>query len=62
VTNKKSRAGWHQQTAFNTAFGKRHFTHLASLMKALILTLAVWGWLPMAVADRFIDQGGPHDE
>ena len=62
MTNKKGRAGWHQQTAFDTAFAKRHFTRLVSFLKALVMTLAVWGWLPMTMADWFIDQGGDvHD-
>jgi len=58
---KKGRTDCHQAT-FITAFGNRYFNRLGPLIKALILTLAVWGWLPMAFADRFVDQGGTQDE
>jgi hypothetical protein len=62
MTNKKGRAGWHQQTALNTAFSRHYFTRLTSLLKGLVLMLAVWGWVPLALADWLQGLGGQHDE
>ncbi|QBQ56111.1 hypothetical protein [Nitrosococcus wardiae] len=39
-----------------------NFTSLASRIKALIVTLALWGVIPIGVADWIIRQGRAHDD
>jgi hypothetical protein len=48
----KGRAGWHQTTP--EAFDNRHATPAASRIKALIVLLAVWGLIPVGLADWLI--------
>lgn len=46
------RAGWHQATPNITKYSLKsafHFTALAARMKVLIITLALWGWLPICL-------------
>lgn len=53
----KGRAGWHQ-AAHKASNSNCNSTGL----KAFIVTLALWGWLPLVVADWFIKQGELRDE
>ena len=57
TTNRKGRAGCNQATLKTT---KRicNFTSLAARIKAVIVALALWGLLPVAVADWLINLGG----
>ncbi len=57
----KGRAGWHQATPI-TSQSNRNSTGVGSRMKAAIVTLAVWGWFPLGLADRINRMGGPRDE
>jgi len=57
----KGRAGWHQATS-KTSKCASYFTVLASRMKALIVTLALWGWLPVGIADWLINRGELRDD
>ena len=57
----KGRAGCHQATS-KTSKCACYFTVLASRMKAVIVTLALWGWLPVSIADWFINRGEAHDD
>ena len=57
--NRKGRAGWHQAT-LKTSKRTRNFTGLAARIKAVIVTLALWGLLPVTVADWLINLGGQH--
>ncbi len=59
--NRKGRAGWHQATP-KTSKSTCHFTGLTARIKAVIVTLALWGLLPVAVADWLIHWGEPYDE
>lgn len=59
--NRKGRAGWHQATP-KTSKRTRNFTGLPVRIKAVIVTLALWGLFPVTVADWLIHQGEPHDE
>ena len=59
--NRKGRAGWHQAT-LKTSKRTRNPTGLVSRIKGLIVTLALWGWLPMGFADWLIHLGGQRDE
>lgn len=59
--NNKGRADCHQATP-DTAKSSRHSTGLVSRIKELIGTLALWGWLPVGLADWLIHWGEPHDE
>jgi len=57
----KGRAGGHQATP-KTSKRNRNSTGAGSCMKAAIVTLALWGWFPLALADRINRLGGPRDE
>ena len=59
--NRKGRAGWHQAT-LKTSKHIGNFTGLAARIKAVIVTLALWGLFPVTVADWLIHRGEPHDE
>ena len=59
--NRKGRAGWHQAT-LKTSKRTCNFTGLAARIKAATITLALWGLLPVAVADWLINLGGRRDE
>ena len=61
TANKKGRAGGHQATP-KTSESICNSTSIASRAKAAIVTLAVWGWFPLALADRINRMGGPHDD
>ena len=61
TTNRKGRAGGHQATP-KTSKCTCHFTGLAARVKGFIVTLALWGWLPVGLADWLIHWGEPHDE
>lgn len=45
----------------NTSKHARNFTGLAARIKAVIVTLALWGLLPVTVADWLINLGGQRD-
>jgi len=57
TTNRKGRAGCNQAT-LKTSKRTTNFTGLAAHIKAVIVTLALWGLLPVAVADWLINLGG----
>lgn len=61
TTNKKGRAGGHQATP-ETSENTRHSTGIASRLKAVLVTLALWGWFPIGLAVRINRMGGPHDD
>ncbi|MBT3046003.1 MAG: hypothetical protein KME53_03535 [Candidatus Thiodiazotropha sp. (ex Clathrolucina costata)] len=60
TTNRKGRAGWHQAT-LKTSKHTCNFTGLVARVKGFIVTLALWGLLPVAVADWLINLGGQRD-
>jgi hypothetical protein len=55
--NRKGRAGCHQATP-KTSKSSSNYTGLAVRAKAIIITLALWGLIPVAVADWIIRRGG----
>ncbi len=57
TANRKGRAGWHQATP-KTSKSTCNSTGLAARIKAVIVTLALWGLLPVTVADWLINLGG----
>lgn len=59
--NRKGRAGWHQATP-KTSNHTRNSTGIVSRVKAAVVTLAVWGWFPIGLAQRINRMGGPRDE
>jgi len=61
TTNRKGRAGWHHAT-LKTSKRTSNSTGLAARIKAVIVTLALWGLLPVAVADRLTHRGGLRDD
>jgi len=56
TTNRKGRAGWHQ-AALKTSKHTCNFTGLTVHIKAVIVTLVLWGLVPMSVADWLIHLG-----
>jgi len=61
TTNRKGRAGCHQATP-KTSKTTHNSTGLAARIKAVIVALALWGLLPVAVADWLINLGGLRDD
>lgn len=57
----KGRAGWHQ-AAPDTSKGTLSSTDVASRVKVIIVTLAVWGWVPLGLAEWIDRTGGQRDE
>lgn len=53
----KGRAGWHQATP-KSSKRTSDFTGLTARIKAAIVTLVLWGLLPVAVAEWIIHRGG----
>ena len=62
TTNRKGRAGCNQQATLKTSKRTHNFTGFAARIKAIIFALALWGLLPVAVADWLINLGGLRDE
>lgn len=58
--NRKGRAGCNQATP-KTSKHTRNFTGLVARIKAAIFTLALWGLLPVTMADWLINLGGQRD-
>lgn len=61
ITNRKGRAGGHQASP-KTSKSTRHSIGLAAPIKAAIVTLALWGLLPVTVAAWLINLGGLRDD
>ena len=61
TTNRKGRAGCNQAT-LKTSKHTHNFTVLAARVKGFIVTLALWGWLPVSLVDWLIHWGEQHDE
>lgn len=58
---RKGRAGWHQATPC-ISHRRRDSNRIARRLKALSVTLALWGWFPLGLADRINRMGGPRDD
>ncbi|MCK9381959.1 MAG: hypothetical protein M0P95_12975 [Sulfuritalea sp.] len=59
TTKTKGRNGWHRATP-KTSDNRNH-TPAASCIKTLIVRLALWGLLPVVLADWLIQRGGLRD-
>lgn len=57
----KGHAGGHQVTP-KTSDSTCKSICFASRVKVAVVTLAVWGWFPIRLADRISRMGGTHDE
>ncbi len=55
TTKEKSRIGGHQATLQTT--NKKDFIIIINYLKAAIVTLALWGWFPLKLAD-WLNQWG----
>ncbi len=55
--NSKGRAGSNQVTSDTTSY-RSHFTAFTIRMKAAIIRLALWGWLPMCFANWISNREG----
>lgn len=60
TTKKKGRSGCNQ-TAPCTSNNNRKSSLFVSRVKASIVTLALWGWIPVAAAVWLIEHGGLRD-
>jgi hypothetical protein len=58
--NRKGRAGWHQATLI-TSKHSCNFISLVARVKGFIVTLALWGFLPIDLANQLINLGGQSD-
>jgi hypothetical protein len=61
TNNRKGRTGWHQAT-LKTSKSTSNSTGLAARIKAVIVTLALWGWLPVGLAHWINSKGGLSNE
>lgn len=59
--NRKGRTGWHRWT-LTTSICKSYFSGLTSKIKDLIITLTLWGLIPVKLANWIINLGGANDE
>jgi len=59
--NRKGLTGWHRWTLI-TSICKCYFNGLTSKIKDLIITLTLWGLIPVKLADWIINLGGANDE
>lgn len=53
---EKGRSGWHQATLQTS--GKTDSNLSQSRIKDLIILLALWGWVPLGLADWLVRRGG----
>jgi hypothetical protein len=61
TTNRKGRDRLASGATLKTSKHIRNFTGLVARVKGFIVTLALWGLLPVAVADWLINLGGQRD-
>ena len=59
--NRKGRDGCHQATP-NTSNFAFYFTVIATHFKAAIVTLTLWGWLPMCLSKWISNRGVQHND
>ena len=45
-----------------TTSNKSYFDPITSWVKTWIVTLAVWGWLPLRLAKWILRRGGHHED
>lgn len=57
----KGRTGWHQATP-KTSKSTRNSTGLMSRIKVVIVTLALWGWFPVGIADWLANREEQNDD
>ena len=61
IRYKKGRFGWYQATP-KTSKHSLNCNELPARVKSFVITLALWGGLPLCLADWLIRQGEAHDE
>ena len=59
--NRKGRTGWHRWT-LTISMCNCNFTGLTSRIKDLIITLTLWGLIPVKLTDWLINLRGNNDE
>ena len=60
-TRKKPAPGWHRETGLTNASDSANDTPIRAQLKALVVTLAVWGLIPADFATWLIQRGGLSD-
>jgi hypothetical protein len=59
--NNKGRTGCNQSPPQSSKY-RGYFISPISRLKAVVITLALWGWLPLALAEWLEQRGGDHHE
>ncbi len=59
--NRKGRAGWHQATPKTSIRSCNSTDHFARINGAIV-TLALWGWLPLGLPRWINSKGGLNNE
>jgi hypothetical protein len=62
INKTKGRTGCNQCAASNTNSNNPYFTLLSTRFKALIVTMAVWGLIPIGWVARISDQEDKDNE
>jgi len=55
----KGHAGQYKVTPKNST-NEAGFTKITDRVKVVVVTLAIWGWFPVGLADRISRWGGSH--
>lgn len=61
ITNRKGRAGGHQATP-KTSKSTRNSSDFLARIKGVVVTLVLWGWLPLELAEQINRTGGLRDD
>ena len=62
TTKKKPVPGDNRETGYDTAFDSRNHSPIRTRIKALIVSLAVWGLISPGLATWLIQRGGMRHE
>jgi hypothetical protein len=59
--NNKEQTGCHRSPPQSSKY-KGYCISPISRLKAIVITLALWGWLPLSLAEWLAQRGGDHHE
>lgn len=62
TSEEKPAAGGDRQTGYDTAFDSRNHRLIRTRIKAAIVFLALWGFIPAGLATWIIQRGGLRHE
>jgi hypothetical protein len=61
TTNNKGQTGCHRSLLQSSKY-RGYFISPTSRLKAIAITLALWGWLPLSLTEWLDQRGGDHHE